>query len=106
MQHTRIILFFLRYEQDKKQLAPLSVLQTTCLLKHFFTFSVLLIDALRNLKNCFTINVRYIPWLPGAKISVLRNEPFVTESIFREACLLSTSLVAYDPHRSRMYVNF
>ena len=41
----------------------------------FFTFSVLLIDALRNLKNCFTIKVKYTPWLPGAKISVLRNEP-------------------------------
>ena len=63
---------------------------------------VLLIDALRNLKNCFTVKVRYFPWLLGSKISVLRNEPFVTESIFREACLLSICLVVYDPHSLRM----
>ena len=36
-------------------------------------------------------------------MSVLRNEPFATESIFREPCLLSGCLVAYDPHCSRLY---
>ena len=28
-----------------------------------------------------------------------QNDPFVTESIFRDACLLCTCLVAYDAHR-------
>ena len=36
-------------------------------------------------------------------MSVLRNEPFATESIFREPCLLSGCLVASDPHCSRLY---
>ena len=31
-------------------------------------------------------------------MSVLRNEPFATENIFRETCLLSVCLVAYDPY--------
>ena len=38
-------------------------------------------------------------------MSVLRNEPFATESIFREPCLLSGCLVAYDPHCSRLYLH-
>ena len=37
-------------------------------------------------------------WLLGAKMSVLRNEPFATENIFRETCLFSVCLVAYDPY--------
>ena len=39
-------------------------------------------------------------------MSVLRNTPFGTENIFREACLLSTCLVAYDPHWAWLYYYF
>ena len=49
------------------------------------------------------MKVRYTPWLPGAKMSVLRYDPFATEIIFRETCLLSTSLVPYDPLCRYMY---
>ena len=64
---------------------------------------ILLIYSLRNQKSCFTIKVRYTPWLLGAKMSVLRNEPFATENIFRETCLFSVCLVAYDPYWAWLY---
>jgi len=36
-------------------------------------------------------------------MSVLRNTPFGTENIFRETCLFSVSLVAYDPYWAWLY---
>ena len=36
-------------------------------------------------------------------MSVLRNKPFDTENIFRETCLFSVCLVAYDPYWAWLY---
>ena len=47
-------------------------------------------------KNFFSKKVRHTCWLLGANFSVLSNEPVSTESIFREACLLCVSLVAFN----------
>ena len=54
------------------------------------TFLILLINSLRIKNNFFIIKVRYTPWLIGTQISVLRNQPFAAESLFRKTCLVYT----------------
>ena len=52
-----------------------------------FTILNLLEKSFRIEKNLFSIKVRYISWLLRAQISVLKNESFAAESIFRQVCL-------------------
>ena len=58
-----------------------------------FTILNLLEKSFRSDKNLFSIKFGYTSWLYGAQISVLRNEPFAAESIFREVCLEQHRLV-------------